>query len=52
MYSVAGIYLGRTDQLPVVLAIGQAELWLAAAAYVATFAGMLHHLWRTLVAKL
>ncbi|BCW81885.1 hypothetical protein [Arthrobacter sp. NicSoilC5] len=32
MYAVAGIYLGRADQLPLVAAIGPAELWLAVAA--------------------
>ena len=32
MYAVAGIYLGRADQLPLVAAIGRAELWLAVAA--------------------
>lgn len=48
MYAVAGIYLGRADRLPVVQAIGQAELWVALAAFVATFVGMIVHLWRTL----
>jgi hypothetical protein len=46
---VAGIYLGRASDLPIVAAIGQAELWLAVAAFLATFAGMLWHLWTTLV---
>ena len=49
MYAVAGIYLGRADHLPLVAAIGRAELWLAVAAFLATFAGMLWHLWTTLV---
>jgi tellurite resistance protein TehA-like permease len=48
MYAVAGIYLGRASDLPIVAAIGQAELWLAVAAFLATFAGMLWHLWITL----
>jgi tellurite resistance protein TehA-like permease len=49
MYAVAGIYLGRAADLPIVAAIGQAELWLAVAAFLATLAGMLWHLWTTLV---
>jgi tellurite resistance protein TehA-like permease len=49
MYAVAGIYLGRADHLPIVAAIGRAELWLAIAAFLATLAGMLWHLWATLV---
>lgn len=49
MYAVAGIYLGRADQLPLVAAIGRAELWLAVAAFLATLAGMLWHLWATLL---
>jgi tellurite resistance protein TehA-like permease len=49
MYAVAGIYLGRADHLPIVSAIGRGELWVAVAAFVFTFAGMLWHLWRTLV---
>ncbi|MFG1905750.1 tellurite resistance/C4-dicarboxylate transporter family protein [Kribbella sp. NPDC048928] len=48
MYAVAGIYLGRADQLPVVEAIGRAELWVAFAAWLAVFAAMLRHLLRTL----
>ncbi|GAC1382912.1 MAG: hypothetical protein NVSMB43_23780 [Pseudarthrobacter sp.] len=48
MYAVAGIYLGRAADLPIVAAIGQTELWLAVAAFLATFAGMLWHLWTTL----
>jgi tellurite resistance protein TehA-like permease len=49
MYAVAGIYLGRADNLPVVTAIGRGELWVAVTAFLATFAGMLWHLWSTLV---
>lgn len=49
MYAVAGIYLGRADRLPIVSFVGRAELWVAVAAFVATFAGMLWHLWATLV---
>ncbi|WP_371130919.1 tellurite resistance/C4-dicarboxylate transporter family protein [Arthrobacter sp. SDTb3-6] len=50
MYAVSGIFLGQADRLPIVLAIGRAELWFATAAFLATFSGMAHHLWRTLVA--
>ncbi|HAG61000.1 MAG TPA: tellurite resistance protein permease [Arthrobacter bacterium] len=49
MYAVASIYLGRTDRLPIVAFIGRTELWVAVAAFLATFAGMLLHLWATLV---
>ncbi|GAB3272594.1 tellurite resistance/C4-dicarboxylate transporter family protein [Sinomonas notoginsengisoli] len=49
MYAVAGIYLGRTDHLPIVAFIGRAELWVAVAAFLLTFGGMLWHLWATLV---
>ncbi|WP_427170107.1 tellurite resistance/C4-dicarboxylate transporter family protein [Arthrobacter sp. 92] len=49
MYAVAGIYLGRADHLPLVAAIGRMELWLAVAAFLLTLAGMLWHLWATLV---
>ncbi|WP_430296818.1 tellurite resistance/C4-dicarboxylate transporter family protein [Sinomonas sp. B1-1] len=49
MYAVAGIYLGRADHLPIVATIGRAELWVAVAAFLAAFAGMLWHLWATLV---
>lgn len=50
IYAVAGICLGRADRLPVVQAIGQAGLWVALAAFTATFAGMALHLWATLAA--
>ncbi|MGX1161293.1 tellurite resistance protein TehA-like permease [Pseudarthrobacter sp. SLBN-100] len=49
MYAVASIYLGRADRLPIVAFIGRTELWVALAAFLATFAGMLWHLWATLV---
>lgn len=49
MYAVAGIHLGRADQLSIVALIGRAELWLAVAAFLATLAAMLWHLWVTLV---
>lgn len=41
MYSVAGIYLGRVNQLPIVEAVGSAWLWVAAAAWLLTFVAML-----------
>ena len=50
MYAVAGIYLGRADNLPVVEAVGSAELWVAFAACVLVFAAMVLHLIRTVVA--
>jgi hypothetical protein len=49
MYAVAGIYLGRADRLPIVEFVGRAELWVAVAAFTATFVGMLWHLWATIV---
>ncbi|HUW77344.1 MAG TPA: tellurite resistance/C4-dicarboxylate transporter family protein [Candidatus Nanopelagicaceae bacterium] len=49
MYGVASYYLGQADHLPIVTAIGQSELWLALAAWLATFAAMLRHLLRTLI---
>lgn len=36
MYAVAGIYLGRADQLPIVEAIGQTWLWVGALAWLLT----------------
>lgn len=50
MYAVAGICLGRADRIPLVEAIGQTGLWVALAAFAATFAGMALHLWATLAA--
>lgn len=40
MYAVAGIYLGRADQLPVVEWIGSHWLWVAVAAWLAVFVAM------------
>lgn len=48
MYAVAGIYLGAADELPLVGAIGAAELWIAVAAWALVFAAMLHRLWTRL----
>jgi tellurite resistance protein TehA-like permease len=47
MYAVAGIYLGRADDLPVVEAVGSAELWVAFAACVLLFVTMIVHVIRT-----
>jgi tellurite resistance protein TehA-like permease len=49
LYGVAGYYLGRADHLPIVEAIGQAEIWVALAAWLLTFVAMLIHLLRTLL---
>lgn len=48
MYAVAGIYLGRADHLPIVGAIGNAELWVALAAWLAVAVMMAIHVVRTL----
>jgi tellurite resistance protein TehA-like permease len=47
MYAVAGIYLGRADDLPIVGAIGSAELWVAFAAWALVLIAMVVHLVRT-----
>jgi tellurite resistance protein TehA-like permease len=47
MYAVAGIYLGRADRLPIVGAIGKAELWVALVVWIVVFVAMLGNLWRT-----
>jgi tellurite resistance protein TehA-like permease len=51
MYAVAGIYLGRADHLPVVEAVGRAELWIAFAAWMLVFAAMTGHVARTVFAN-
>lgn len=40
MYSVAGIYLGRVNELPIVETVGSAWLWVALAAWLITFIAM------------
>ena len=50
MYAVAGIYLGRADDLPVVEGVGRAELWVAFAACVLVFVAMVGHVVRTVLA--
>lgn len=41
MYSVAGIYLGRVNDLPIVETVGSAWMWVAVTAWIITFAAML-----------
>ena len=41
MYAVAGMYLGRADQLPIVAWIGQVWMWVAVTAWTGTFAWMI-----------
>lgn len=49
MYGVGSHYLGHADNLPIVKAIGDLEIWLAVAVWLVTFLGMLHHLIRTVL---
>jgi tellurite resistance protein TehA-like permease len=49
MYAVAGIYLGRADNLPLVRAVGATELWVAFTAWALTGVAMLVHLVRTVL---
>ena len=42
MYAVACMYLGRADNLPIVRRLGELWIWVALAAWTATFAGMVH----------
>lgn len=49
MYAVAGIYLGQADRLPIVGAIGSAELWVAFAAWATVLVAMLVNLYRTVL---
>ncbi len=51
MYAVAGIYLGEADRLPLVGAVGSAELWVAFAAWLLAFAGMVVHVTRTVLVR-
>ena len=41
MYAVAGMYLGRADDLPIVAWIGQAWMWVAVTAWIIAFGGMI-----------
>jgi tellurite resistance protein TehA-like permease len=47
MYAVAGTYLGRADELPLVRQVGAVMIWVAFAVWVVTFLAMLRHLART-----
>ncbi len=49
MYGVAGHYLGRADNLPIVRTIGENETWFALAVWAAVLLAMLAHLVRTLL---
>lgn len=49
MYGVGSAYLGQVDDLPIVRAIGHAEIWLALAVWAIVFGAMLNHLARTLL---
>lgn len=41
MYAVAGMYLGRADDLPIVAWIGEAWMWVAVVAWIVASAGMI-----------
>ena len=41
MYAVAGMYLARADDLPIVAWIGQAWMWVAVTAWIIAFGGMI-----------
>lgn len=49
MYSVAGIYLGRVNALPIVEAIGSGWLWVAVTAWTLTFLAMLRAILRRII---
>ena len=49
MYAVAGLYLGQADRLPLVHAVGAAELWVALGVSVVVLVAMAAHLVRTVV---
>jgi len=49
MYGVAGLYLGRADDLPVVEAIGRTELWVALAVWAVVFVAMIRHVFVTVI---
>ena len=52
MYSVAGVYLGRADRLPLVESVGSIWLWVALGAWLVVFIAMLTSLWSALRAPL
>lgn len=49
MYSVAGVYLGRADHLPIVFWIGSTWLWVALTAWAVTFVAMIRNLFLTVL---
>jgi tellurite resistance protein TehA-like permease len=49
MYAVAGIYLGESDDLPLVGLVGRVELWVALAAWIIVLVTMGRHVLRTVV---
>lgn len=51
MYAVAGMYLGRTDRLPIVGAIGGGWLWVAVSAWVVVGVAMVRHVAIELTAR-
>jgi tellurite resistance protein TehA-like permease len=51
MYSVAGMYLGRTDRLPIVEAVGAGWLTVALSAWVVVFVAMVRHVLLSVLAR-
>ncbi len=49
MYGVAGYYIGRADNLPIVRSVGENETWFALAVWAAVLVAMCAHLARTLL---
>jgi tellurite resistance protein TehA-like permease len=49
MYAVAGLYLGESDDLPLVGLVGRVELWVALAAWTIVLVAMGRHVLRTVV---
>ena len=49
MYGVAGHYIGRADNLPIVRTIGENETWFALAVWAAVLVAMFAHLARTVL---
>lgn len=52
MYSVASMYLGRVDRLPLVEGVGQLWIWVALAAWVAVAVAMVRHVGLALTGRL
>ncbi|MFV0251871.1 MAG: tellurite resistance/C4-dicarboxylate transporter family protein [Beutenbergiaceae bacterium] len=51
MYSVASMWLGEADSLPIVGGIGANWLWVAVTAWVLTFVAMSRNVWRILTGR-